>query len=74
MPIIHISDFSFCFRVEGLLLRGALKPDDRPLWFDVYKAFPPTVEPKFARTKIENKSIRQILYTEDIIRAYDFLI
>ncbi|KAJ0177312.1 hypothetical protein K1T71_007321 [Dendrolimus kikuchii] len=56
-------------RVEGLLTRGAMKPDDRPLWFDVYKAFPPIVEPKFARPKPEIKPIRQILYQEDIVRA-----
>ncbi|XP_047529391.1 28S ribosomal protein S23, mitochondrial isoform X1 [Vanessa atalanta] len=56
-------------RTEGLLLRGAMKPDDRPLWFDIYKAFPPTTEPKFARPKPENKPIRQILYKEDILRA-----
>ncbi|XP_072931871.1 small ribosomal subunit protein mS23 isoform X2 [Epargyreus clarus] len=41
-------------RAEGLLKRGAMKPDDRPLWFDVYKAFPP---------------IRPILYKEDVVRA-----
>ncbi|CAG5050082.1 unnamed protein product [Parnassius apollo] len=39
--------------VEGLLTRGAMKPDDRPLWFDVYKTFPSIVEPKFARPKPE---------------------
>ncbi|XP_052740419.1 28S ribosomal protein S23, mitochondrial [Bicyclus anynana] len=56
-------------RTEGLLLRGAIKPDDRPLWFDVYKAFPPAVEPKFARPKLENLTIKPILYKEDLIRA-----
>ncbi|XP_068631817.1 small ribosomal subunit protein mS23 [Battus philenor] len=56
-------------RVEGLLTRGAMKPDDRPLWYDVYKTFPPDTEPKFARTKPEPKPIRQILYKEDVIRA-----
>ncbi|CAH2037259.1 unnamed protein product, partial [Iphiclides podalirius] len=56
-------------RVEGLLTRGAMKPDDRPLWFDVYKAFPPIEEPKFARPKPEAKPIREILYKEDIVRA-----
>ncbi|XP_050346136.1 28S ribosomal protein S23, mitochondrial [Nymphalis io] len=56
-------------RAEGLLLRGAMKPDDRPLWFDIYRAFPPTTEPKFARPKPENKPIRQILYREDVLRA-----
>lgn len=56
-------------RVEGLLLRGGMKPDDRPLWFDVYKAFPPLAEPKFARPKPDIKPIRQIFYQEDAIRA-----
>ncbi|XP_045448521.1 28S ribosomal protein S23, mitochondrial [Melitaea cinxia] len=56
-------------RTESLLLKGPMKPDDRPLWFDVYRAFPPIVEPKFARPKPENKPIRQILYKEDIIRV-----
>ncbi|KAL0893213.1 hypothetical protein ABMA27_014821 [Loxostege sticticalis] len=56
-------------RVEGLLKNGAMKPDDRPLWYDVYRAFPPAVEPKFARPTPEIKPIRQILYQEDIVRA-----
>ncbi|XP_073945484.1 mitochondrial ribosomal protein S23 [Choristoneura fumiferana] len=56
-------------RVEGLLTRGAMKPDDRPLWFDIYKAFPPLMEPKFARPQPEIKPIRQILYQEDVVRA-----
>ncbi|XP_059047115.1 small ribosomal subunit protein mS23 [Achroia grisella] len=56
-------------RVEGLLTRGAMKPDDRPLWFDVYKAFPPITEPKFARPKPEIKPIRPILYKEDAVRV-----
>ncbi|XP_026724877.1 28S ribosomal protein S23, mitochondrial [Trichoplusia ni] len=56
-------------RVEGLLTRGAVKPDDRPLWFDVYRAFPPLAEPKFAKPKPEIKPLRQILYPEDAIRA-----
>lgn len=62
------------FRTESLLLKGPMKPDDRPLWFDVYRAFPPIVEPKFARPKPENKPIRQILYKEDIIRAYAYML
>ncbi|KAL4717969.1 hypothetical protein ACJJTC_013008 [Scirpophaga incertulas] len=56
-------------RVEGLLLRGGIKPDDRPLWYDVYKAFPPLVEPKYARPKPDIKPIKPILYHEDVIRA-----
>ncbi|CAK1547301.1 unnamed protein product [Leptosia nina] len=56
-------------RAEGLLKRGAVKPDDRPIWFDVYRAFPPITEPKFARPKPESKPVRQILYKEDVVRA-----
>ncbi|KAG7302813.1 hypothetical protein JYU34_012790 [Plutella xylostella] len=56
-------------RVEGLITRGGMRPDDRPLWFDVYKAFPPIMEPRFARPKPEIKPIRQILYKEDELRA-----
>ncbi|XP_021192122.3 small ribosomal subunit protein mS23 [Helicoverpa armigera] len=56
-------------RVEGLLTKGAMRPDDRPLWFDVYRAFPPLTEPKFAKPKPEIKPIRQILYSEDAVRA-----
>nr|XP_021192122.2 probable 28S ribosomal protein S23, mitochondrial [Helicoverpa armigera] len=56
-------------RVEGLLTKGAMRPDDRPLWFDVYRAFPPLTEPKFAKPKPEIKPIRQILYPEDAVRA-----
>ncbi|KAJ8729993.1 hypothetical protein PYW07_017031 [Mythimna separata] len=56
-------------RVEGLLTKGAMRADDRPLWFDVYRAFPPLAEPKFAKPKPEINPIRQILYPEDAIRA-----
>ncbi|CAG4983242.1 unnamed protein product [Colias eurytheme] len=56
-------------RVEGLLSRGAMKPDDRPIWFDVYRAFPPLIEPKFARPKSEKQPIKQILYKEDVVRV-----
>ncbi|XP_063618608.1 small ribosomal subunit protein mS23 [Cydia splendana] len=56
-------------RVEGLITRGAMKPDDRPLWFDIYKRFPPLTEPKFAKPLPEIKPIRPILYEEDVVRA-----
>ncbi|GBP86614.1 Probable 28S ribosomal protein S23, mitochondrial [Eumeta japonica] len=56
-------------QVEGLIKKGAMKPDDRPLWFDIYRAFPPTDEPKFSRPKTENKPIKQIFYPEDVMRA-----
>ncbi len=53
------------FRVEGLLKNGAMAPNSRPVWFDVYKAFPPKIEPNFERPLPTNLNVREILYAED---------
>ncbi|XP_045601777.1 small ribosomal subunit protein mS23 isoform X2 [Procambarus clarkii] len=45
-----------------------MKPNDKPLWYDVYEAFPPKYEPFFGRPAPKMK-IRQIFYPEDVIRA-----
>ncbi|XP_029644589.1 28S ribosomal protein S23, mitochondrial [Octopus sinensis] len=55
-------------RVNGLLRSKAMKEENRPLWFDIYKAFPPIVEPRYDR-KAVHKAIPDLLYPEDIIRA-----
>ncbi|EAT42530.1 AAEL005944-PA [Aedes aegypti] len=55
-------------RTEGLLRSGALKWDDRPLWYDVVKAFPPKEEPRYDRPA-PNVSVRSIYYAEDPVRA-----
>ncbi|XP_076049240.1 mitochondrial ribosomal protein S23 [Oratosquilla oratoria] len=55
-------------RVNGLLKSGAMKPKDKPLWYDIYEAFPPKYEPNYDRPVV-NKNIPQILYHEDVIRA-----
>lgn len=55
-------------RTSGLLRSGALKYDERPLWYDVYAAFPPHVQPRFDRPA-PNVEVRQIFYEEDRIRA-----
>ncbi|XP_068206588.1 small ribosomal subunit protein mS23 [Palaemon carinicauda] len=55
-------------RTTGLLKSGAMKPADKPLWYDVYEAFPPKLEPRFDR-KVQEKPIRNILYPEDVVRA-----
>ena len=59
--------FKFC-RMRGLLRSGAIKPEDKPLWYDVYEAFPPKIEPQYGR-KAPDITIRNIFYPEDIIRA-----
>ena len=55
-------------RVKGLIQSGAMKVDDKPIWYEVYEAFPPKIEPNFGR-KDPDIPIRQILYPEDVIRA-----
>ncbi|XP_063987143.1 small ribosomal subunit protein mS23 [Diachasmimorpha longicaudata] len=55
-------------RVSSLIKGGAMKPEDRPLWFDLYTAFPPKVEPRYDRVA-PNIPVRDIFYKEDPIRA-----
>ncbi|XP_065076159.1 small ribosomal subunit protein mS23 [Ochlerotatus camptorhynchus] len=55
-------------RTQGLLRSGAMKWDDRPLWYDIVKAFPPKEEPRFDRPA-PNVSVKPIFYPEDIIRS-----
>jgi small subunit ribosomal protein S23 len=52
MDTFRLKDISFAMirtnkevllihRVRGLLRSGALKEEDKPVWYDVYTAFPP---------------------------------
>ncbi|KAM6175052.1 small ribosomal subunit protein mS23 isoform 2-T2 [Erethizon dorsatum] len=58
-------------RARDLLRAGVLK--EKPLWYDVYKAFPPLREPVFQRPRLRygkaKAPIQDILYREDRIRA-----
>jgi small subunit ribosomal protein S23 len=56
------------FSVQGLLRTGALKEADKPVWYDVFAAFPPRIEPKYERYISERVPVN-ILYGEDVIRA-----
>ena len=47
---------------------GAMAQKDRPVWYDVYAAFPPKTEPLYNRD-ISNKQPLNIIYREDFIRA-----
>ncbi|CAL7936066.1 unnamed protein product [Xylocopa violacea] len=55
-------------RLTSLIQRGAMKKENIPIWYDVYKAFPPKCSPEFGR-KLPNNEIRPIFYAEDSIRA-----
>ncbi|KAL5015831.1 hypothetical protein ScPMuIL_005420 [Solemya velum] len=54
--------------VRGLLQSGALLPEDKPIWYDVYEAFPPKEVPTHRRG-VPRKNVVNILYPEDLIRA-----
>jgi len=56
-------------RVQGLLRSGAMKPSEKPVWYEVYEAFPPANEPNYGRKAPADVPVRQILYAEDKIRA-----
>lgn len=45
-----------------------MKPEDRPIWYDLYAAYPPISEPRFDR-KPSTTQIKNIFYPEDKIRA-----
>ncbi|EDW57546.1 small ribosomal subunit protein mS23 [Drosophila virilis] len=55
-------------RVQGLLRGGAMKAEDKPIWYDVYAAFPPKLEPRFDRPA-SDIPVRNIFYAEDVVRA-----
>ncbi|XP_014282144.1 small ribosomal subunit protein mS23 [Halyomorpha halys] len=55
-------------RVTGLIRAGSMSLEDRPLWYEVYQAFPPKYPPRFDRPAPEGP-IRNIFYPEDVIRA-----
>ena len=68
-------------RLLGLYKSGASKFENRPIWFDVYEAFPPKYEPRWDRHQLsygtggnvaKMSPPRNILYKEDIIRAQFF--
>ncbi|XP_012503910.1 PREDICTED: 28S ribosomal protein S23, mitochondrial [Propithecus coquereli] len=58
-------------RTRDLIRAGVLK--EKPLWYDVYNAFPPLREPVFRRPRLRygkaKAPIQDIWYHEDRIRA-----
>uniref|UniRef100_A0A0K8TNZ7 Small ribosomal subunit protein mS23 n=1 Tax=Tabanus bromius TaxID=304241 RepID=A0A0K8TNZ7_TABBR len=55
-------------RVTGLLRSGAMKPENKPIWYELYAAFPPSLEPRYDRP-VPKIPIRELSYDEDLIRA-----
>jgi len=58
-------------RTTGLLKAGGVKYQDRPLWYDIYRVFPPKYEPHIDRES-EKKEVMEIFYKEDKFRALFF--
>ncbi|CAH2222996.1 28S ribosomal S23, mitochondrial [Pelobates cultripes] len=59
-------------RVRDLLRSGVIKPNNKPIWFDVYTAFPPKREPLYEKPSTSRKvedNVPAIFYQEDLIRA-----
>ncbi|XP_012283401.1 28S ribosomal protein S23, mitochondrial isoform X1 [Orussus abietinus] len=55
-------------RMRSLIHGEVIHENDKPLWFDVYQAFPPKYEPRYDNV-ITDIPIRRILYKEDTIRS-----
>ncbi|XP_023319686.1 probable 28S ribosomal protein S23, mitochondrial [Eurytemora carolleeae] len=55
-------------KIRGFQASGAIQPEQVPLWYNIYEAFPPKYEPRWDR-KPTNNPIKKILYKEDVIRA-----
>ncbi|XP_074869465.1 small ribosomal subunit protein mS23 [Carettochelys insculpta] len=60
-------------RTRNLLRSGAMSEAQKPLWFDVYAAFPPLREPVYRECRPRYGKVKTlipaILYQEDEIRA-----
>ncbi|XP_044142914.1 28S ribosomal protein S23, mitochondrial [Bufo gargarizans] len=60
-------------RTRDLMRAGVIKRNEKPIWYDVYAAFPPKREPTYEkplnrRNKLPD-NVPAILYSEDVIRA-----
>ncbi|XP_047449682.1 28S ribosomal protein S23, mitochondrial [Mugil cephalus] len=71
----RLENFGTVFtRVRDLLSSGVLKLPEKPIWYDVYKAFPPKTNPLHVKlhsrpcTKKHN-AVPEIFYREDQVRA-----
>ncbi|XP_042152497.1 28S ribosomal protein S23, mitochondrial [Oncorhynchus tshawytscha] len=62
-------------RVRDLMRSGVVKQSDKPIWYDVYKTFPPMKDPLYVRPVAKRygkkeEAVPDIFYREDEIRAF----
>ncbi|KAL8562577.1 hypothetical protein ACOMHN_045842 [Nucella lapillus] len=55
--------------VQGLVRAGAMRPADRPVWCQVYEAFPPAQPPHYQRPLPPPTHAPALLYPEDLVRV-----
>ena len=52
------------------MLKGnVITREQLPLWYEVYKAFPPKAEPTLKR-RVDQRPVRNLVYTEDMVRGH----
>ncbi|XP_076138042.1 small ribosomal subunit protein mS23 isoform X1 [Alosa pseudoharengus] len=61
-------------RVRDLMRAGVIKEKDKPIWYDVYAAFPPKRNPLYVKpltrtVRNTEDKVPEIFYREDVIRA-----
>ncbi|XP_077397372.1 small ribosomal subunit protein mS23 isoform X2 [Festucalex cinctus] len=61
-------------RVRDLMRSGVIKPTEKPIWYDVYEAFPPKRPPLYVSLNRRYRGkkpdpVPEIFYEEDKIRA-----
>lgn len=61
-------------RVRDLMRSGVIKPTEKPIWYDLYKAFPPKrpplhVKPHTRPGTKKQDTVPEIFYKEDEVRA-----
>ncbi|XP_070684885.1 small ribosomal subunit protein mS23 [Pempheris klunzingeri] len=71
----RLENFGTVFtRVRDLMRSGVIKPHEKPIWYDVYQAFPPKraplqVKPRTRPSTKKEEAVPEIFYREDVIRA-----
>lgn len=62
------------YRVRDLMRSGVLKLSEKPIWYDVYGAFPPKRDPLHLKPHtrpciMKQNTVWEIFYKEDEVRA-----
>lgn len=60
------------FSMNAMLKKNVISPEDKPIWFEIYALHPPHSEPRYDQ-EAPAEEIRDILYEDDIIRAYVYV-